>query len=143
MSKEMSLSQRRAQILIDNMFLQASSIVAPFVRTGTRERIIFVSTHTSRYTVRSAHNKKNKVRKHQEKRARVSTATKSNIKEVQRASRILYHADMVLLRVAPQIYISHTPPQYVARPSSFAKCFTFIEGSALVSASATISSVGQ
>ena len=38
---------------------------------------------------------------------------------------------------------SYTPPQYVERPSSFAKCLTFVEGNALVNASAIISSVGQ
>ena len=38
---------------------------------------------------------------------------------------------------------SNTPPQCAARLNASAKCLTFVEGRAFVSASATISSVGQ
>ena len=38
---------------------------------------------------------------------------------------------------------SNTPPQGAASPSWDAKCLTFADGRALVSVSATISSVGQ
>ena len=38
---------------------------------------------------------------------------------------------------------SNTPPQGAASPSCDAKCLTFAEGRALVSVSATMSSVGQ
>jgi len=38
---------------------------------------------------------------------------------------------------------SNIPPQAVERPNLEAKCFTLVEGSAFVKASASISSVGQ
>jgi hypothetical protein len=49
----------------------------------------------------------------------------------------------MLAQVAFACRNSNTPPQIDMSPSSAAKCLTFGNGKALVSVSATISSVGQ
>ena len=47
------------------------------------------------------------------------------------------------LEVCMRLVSSNTPLQTVTRPRAVAKCFTFADGRAFVSVSATILSVGQ
>ena len=57
------------------------------------------------------------------------------------ATRVTASREYVSWRICPRQ--SNTPPQIDTRPNSAAKCLTLGEGKALVSASATISAVGQ
>ncbi len=53
------------------------------------------------------------------------------------------HVDVFVRTIGPSGLNANTPPQAGESPRADAKCFAFVEGSAFVKISATMSSVGQ